>query len=66
MKANQVTSIKTQLPYDYYDLPFCKRKHTRAKADNWGESITGDTATNSPYVVSSYYYFIYFSSFISY
>lgn len=51
LKANQVTSTKTQLPYNYYDLPFCKRKHTKAKAENWGESITGDTATTSPYLV---------------
>mmetsp|Transcript_6475 Transcript_6475/g.6764 ORF Transcript_6475/g.6764 Transcript_6475/m.6764 type:complete len:633 (-) Transcript_6475:318-2216(-) len=49
LKANQVTSIKTQLPFDYYDLPFCKRKNTRSKADNLGERISGDKETTSPY-----------------
>jgi transmembrane 9 superfamily member 2/4 len=51
LKANQVTSIKTQLPFDYYDLPFCKRKNTRGKADNLGERIAGDKETTSPYIV---------------
>jgi len=51
LKANQVTSTKTQLPYDYYDLPFCRRKHTHAKAENVGERLSGDTTTNSPYML---------------
>jgi hypothetical protein len=27
--VNKVTSTKTQLPYSYYDLPFCKPKHAK-------------------------------------
>ena len=51
LKANKVTSTKTQLPYDYYDLPFCKSKHRSSKADNVGGRLSGDTATTSPYEV---------------
>lgn len=46
-----MTSTKTQVPYDYYDLPFCKSKHTHSKADNVGGRLSGDTSTNSPYEV---------------
>jgi len=49
LQANKVTSTKTQLPYDYYDLPFCKQKQAKAKADNLGERLSGDTVTTSPY-----------------
>ena len=51
LKANKVTSTKTQVPYDYYDLPFCKSKHTHSKAENVGGRLSGDTSTNSPYEV---------------
>jgi transmembrane 9 superfamily protein 2/4 len=51
LKANQVTSTKAQIPFDYYDLPFCRRKHTSGKTDNLGERLSGDKATNSPYVL---------------
>jgi transmembrane 9 superfamily protein 2/4 len=52
LKANKVTSTKSQVPYDYYDLPFCKGKRSHAKADNVGERLSGDTTTNSPYELS--------------
>ena len=49
LKVNKVTSTKTQLPFDYYDLPFCKNKEDHASTENLGESISGDTTTASPY-----------------
>ena len=52
LKANKVTSMKTPLQYDYYDLPFCMRRKTRAKAENLGDRLAGDTLTASPYEVS--------------
>jgi hypothetical protein len=51
LKANKVTSDKTPLQYDYYDLPFCKRGRTKARADNIGERLSGDSLTTSPYEV---------------
>ena len=47
-----MSSTKSPLQYNYYDLPFCKRPKTRSKADNLGERLTGDVLTNSPYEVS--------------
>jgi hypothetical protein len=55
LKANKVTSTKTPLQYDYYDLPFCKTRKNKAKADNIGESLSGDSVTTSPYMVRHSY-----------
>lgn len=53
LKANKITSTDSPVVYDYYDLPFCRRgKKTKAKADNLGESLSGDATTASPYEVS--------------
>jgi transmembrane 9 superfamily protein 2/4 len=49
LKANKVTSTKTPLHYEYYDLPFCKRGRSKSRAENLGERLAGDTVTNSPY-----------------
>ena len=46
-----MTSTHTPLQYDYYDLPFCKRRKSKVKADNIGESLSGDGLTQSPYEV---------------
>lgn len=51
LKANQVTSTKAQIPFDYYDLPFCKRKRSRGKAANLGDRLSGDKETTSPYIL---------------
>lgn len=44
-----MTSTKAQVPYDYYDLPFCRNKRRRGKSDNLGERLSGDRSTTSPY-----------------
>jgi len=49
LKANKVTSTKTPVQYEYYDLPFCTRGKSKSKAGNLGERLAGDTTTNSPY-----------------
>jgi len=49
LKANKVMTTKSPLQYDYYDLPFCKKKRTKSKAENIGERLTGDAVTTSPY-----------------
>lgn len=51
MKANKLTSIKTQLPYSYYSLPYCKPDKIVDSAENLGEVLRGDRIENSPYVV---------------
>jgi hypothetical protein len=52
LKANKVMTTKSPLQYDYYDLPFCKKRRTKSKAENIGERLTGDAVTTSPYEVS--------------
>lgn len=53
VKVNKLTSTKTQLPYSYYYLPFCKPNIIVDSAENLGEVLRGDRIENSPYVVRS-------------
>ncbi|KAJ3693342.1 hypothetical protein LUZ60_008822 [Juncus effusus] len=50
VKVNKLTSIKTQLPYSYYSLPYCKPDVILDSAENLGEVLRGDRIENSPYV----------------
>ncbi|EEB16936.1 conserved hypothetical protein [Pediculus humanus corporis] len=54
VKAVKLTSMKTQLPYEYYSLPFCLPKNGTLvyKSENLGEVLRGDRITNTPYEVS--------------
>ncbi|XKL63496.1 hypothetical protein PGB90_005860 [Kerria lacca] len=52
VKAVKMTSTHTQLPYDYYSLPFCKPKNGIVyKSENLGEVLRGDRIVNTPYEV---------------
>lgn len=51
MKVNKLTSVKTQLPYDYYTLPFCRPRVITTSAENLGEILEGDRIENSPYEI---------------
>lgn len=53
VKAVKLTSVKTQLPYDYYSLPFCHPPEGIVyKAENLGEVLRGDRIVNTPYGVT--------------
>lgn len=52
VKVNKLTSTKTQLPYSYYSLPYCRPPTIIDSAENLGEVLRGDRIENSPYVVS--------------
>lgn len=56
---NKLTSTKTQLPYSYYSLPYCRPDQIVDSAENLGEVLRGDRIENSPYVVS----FIFFTDY---
>ena len=52
-EVNSLTSSETELPYDYYSLPFCKppegvRKSASASI-NPGTILAGSNVQNSPY-----------------
>ncbi|KAI4376207.1 hypothetical protein MLD38_013994 [Melastoma candidum] len=49
VKVNKLTSIKTQLPYSYYSLPFCTPKSIVDTSENLGEVLRGDRIENSAY-----------------
>ncbi|KAL1212608.1 Transmembrane 9 superfamily member 9 [Cardamine amara subsp. amara] len=49
VKVNKLTSIKTQLPYSYYSLPFCRPKKIVDSTENLGEVLRGDRIENAPY-----------------
>jgi transmembrane 9 superfamily member 2/4 len=48
-----LTSTKTQLPYEYYNLPIhCKPiKGVKYKSENLGEILRGDRIVNTDYIV---------------
>ncbi|ESN98735.1 hypothetical protein HELRODRAFT_66664 [Helobdella robusta] len=52
IKAVKLTSVKAQLPYDYYSLPFCKPDKIEYKPENLGcEVLRGDRIVNTDYKV---------------
>merc|ERR1719191_2350527 len=51
LKVNKLTSVKTQLPYSYYTLPFCRPATITESVENLGEILTGDLIENSPYEI---------------
>ncbi|OAY27492.1 transmembrane 9 superfamily member 8 [Manihot esculenta] len=50
VKVNKLTSTKTQLPYSYYTLPYCRPSKILDSAENLGEVLRGDRIENSPFV----------------
>jgi len=49
LKVNKLDSIKTQLPYDYYSLPFCRPAVIEEAVENLGEVLSGDLIETSLY-----------------
>ncbi|MQL80237.1 hypothetical protein Taro_012691 [Colocasia esculenta] len=49
VKVNKLSSTKTQLPYDYYFLDYCKPQKLMNSAENLGEVLRGDRIENSIY-----------------
>lgn len=63
VKVNKLSSTKTQLPYLYYSIPYCRPQQIVDSAENLGEVLRGDRIENSPYEVtktsSIYHYAIH-------
>ena len=51
IKVNKLSSTKTQLPYDYYSLPFCRPGEVNNAVENLGEVLHGSVIQNSPYEI---------------
>lgn len=58
VKVNKLTSTKTQLPYSYYSLPYCRPEKIVDSAENLGEVLRGDRIENSPFVVCMFPSFV--------
>eukprot|EP00606_Chrysophyceae_sp_TOSAG23-5_P000833 GSChrysophyteH2.ASY1.ANO1.1049.1 assembled CDS len=53
LKVNKLSSVHTQLPFDYYSLNFCKPKDgIKPYSENLGEFLRGDRIENSAYDIS--------------
>jgi transmembrane 9 superfamily protein 2/4 len=53
MKVNAVTSTHTQIPRDYYRLPFCQPDGgPKMASENLGEFLTGNKIQSSPYTIN--------------
>lgn len=51
VRVNKLMSSKTQLPYDYYSMPFCKPESVRRYSENLGQKLRGDRIETSLYKV---------------
>ena len=51
IKVNKLSSVKTQLPYEYYHSPFCKPEKIVNSAENLGVVLRGDRIENSLYQI---------------
>lgn len=49
IKAVKMTSSKTQLPFEYYSLKFCRPEKMEYQSENLGEVLRGDRIVNTPY-----------------
>lgn len=47
--VSKLTSTKTQIPYDYYSLPYCKPAKFDFQVENLGEILSGDVIEASVY-----------------
>jgi transmembrane 9 superfamily protein 2/4 len=53
LKVNALTSTHTQIPRDYYRLPFCQPEGgPKMASENLGEFLTGNKIQNSPYSIN--------------
>merc|ERR1712137_114303 len=53
LKVNKMVSSRTQIPYPYYSLNFCKPEEIKDVVENLGEILMGDKIENSPYVIEA-------------
>ena len=53
LKVNKISSVHTQLPFNYYSLPYCRPMGgIKTYSENLGEFLQGDRLENSPYEIT--------------
>jgi transmembrane 9 superfamily protein 2/4 len=53
VRVNRLDSVRTQLPFDYYNLPFCQPEELRQQPEKMGEILRGDRIETSMYNVKT-------------
>lgn len=51
LMVNSLTSVQTHLPYEYYDLDFCRPEAITDQPENLGQLLLGSDIKNSPFQV---------------
>jgi len=51
--VTKLTSTKTQMPYDYYSLPFCPPTSKQLEKENLGQLVSGERIENSVYKIET-------------
>ncbi len=52
-------SVRTQVPFEFYQLPFCRPTVIEQAAENLGEVMSGDVIQNSNYEVCKLLRFLF-------
>lgn len=52
LQVNSLTSVKTHLPYEFYNLKFCRPDVIREAPENLGQLLMGNDILNSAFQVS--------------
>ena len=51
LQAIKLTSVRRQMPFDYYHLSFCQPKSTVYRHESIGQILLGDRLVNTPYTL---------------
>ena len=50
--AGVLTSVETQLPFNYFYLPFCKTDYYELENENLGQALSGDVVEKTSYEIT--------------
>ena len=50
--AGALTSVETQLPFEYFFLPFCKNNNYQIENENLGQALSGDIIEKVNYILN--------------
>jgi len=53
LQVERLSSAVTQMPYNFYYLPFCQPQALKPEPENLGEILRGDRIENSPYEIKA-------------
>eukprot|EP00922_Rhytidocystis_sp_ex-Travisia-forbesii_P010228 GHVS01014976.1.p1 GENE.GHVS01014976.1~~GHVS01014976.1.p1 ORF type:complete len:714 (+),score=127.07 GHVS01014976.1:160-2301(+) len=51
LRVNKIVSAQTQLPFSFYDLPYCRPDEIKEANENLGQIMMGDRTENSDFLI---------------